>query len=59
MDFPDFVRDLLNGIFDATVEAVLKQMGNCRDPLREAAASVATLVRAVSARYKEITSLDH
>lgn len=48
VNFPDFVRDLLNGVFDANLEVSIKQMEQYQALLKEATKSTAEFVKQVS-----------
>lgn len=47
VDFPQFVKDLLEGVFDANLEVTLKQMSAYQELLKTATQSVAKFVQAI------------
>jgi hypothetical protein len=47
VNFPNFVRDLLKGVFDANLEVTLRQMESYTDLLKAATASLSKFVRDV------------
>lgn len=48
VNFPNFVRDLLRGVFDANLEVTLKQMETYKDLLRSSTRSLSAFVSEVS-----------
>jgi hypothetical protein len=47
VDFPQFVRDLLEGVFDANLKVTLQQMTAYQELLKTATQSLSTFVRAI------------
>ncbi len=48
VDFPDFVSDLLTGVFDANLNVTLKQMDSYQKLLKTATKSISTFVKNVN-----------
>lgn len=47
MDFPDFVKDLLKGVFDANMNVTLKQIKTYQDLLNTATQAISKFVNAI------------
>ena len=48
VDFPDFVQDLLTGVFDANLNVTLKQMDSYQNLLKSATKSISNFVKNVN-----------